>query len=56
MSPELFGEVMAQNIITRSCPMRIERLYWRLTRLVEAADVLRAKAAPLEGAEQAGAR
>ena len=57
MSPELIGEVRAQNIITRSCPLRLERVYWRLVQLIEAADALREKATPkLEEAEQAGVR
>ena len=57
MSPELTGEVLAQNLITRHCSGQLRIIYWRLARLLEVADVLRAKAAPgLEAAEQAGAK
>ena len=55
MSPELIGEVLAQNLTTRHCPGQLRLIYWRLSRLLNAADALREKAAPrLEEAAQAG--
>ena len=57
MTPELRGEVLAMNLTTRHCPGQLRVIYWRLARLLHAADALRARAAvqqPPTEAPQAG--